>query len=70
MTTFPLTLESESREPVAPYWHTAIFVAVLAVIALNGVAFQHQGASEPQLFVTWLLGPSLGTMRHCPSRGR
>jgi len=40
-------LDSEAPKAVAPYWHTAIFLAVLALLALCGLLFQHEGGAAP-----------------------
>jgi len=46
-------VDADSPKPIAPYWHTAIFVAVLGLLALRGWLFQDQGGSAP--------GPSHGS---------
>jgi hypothetical protein len=39
-------IDAESYKAVAPYWHTAILVGLLALIALSGAAFQYHGGPE------------------------
>jgi len=48
MTTLALpNADSAAPKPVAPYWHTAIFLGVLALLALRGLLFQHEGGALP-----------------------
>jgi uncharacterized protein len=39
------SIDSSSR-PVAPFWHTAILVGVLALIAIGGALFQRSGGAS------------------------
>ncbi|HEX4268900.1 MAG TPA: CPBP family intramembrane glutamic endopeptidase [Steroidobacteraceae bacterium] len=38
-------IESASHEAVAPYWHTAILVGIIGLVAIGGAFFQRQGGS-------------------------
>src|SRR5258708_3090758 len=40
-------IESPSLEPIAPWWHTGLLVALFLGIAVSGAFFQRQARSEP-----------------------
>jgi len=40
-------IQSRIQDPVAPRWHTALFVTLFLALAISGAFFQHRARSQP-----------------------